>query len=132
MRDGTKKAGARRGRPRLYDPEQALDAALEVFWMRGLTGTSLDHLVEATGMNRPSLYNAFGDKEAIYRQSLARFTAGLQEQLGSLLEQSAPVQEVVERFYLAALDVYCAGDPAPGCFVMCTAPVETAGHPEVR
>ncbi|MGE5163663.1 MAG: helix-turn-helix domain-containing protein, partial [Sphingobacteriales bacterium] len=52
----------RRGRPRAYNPDTALARAADVFWRNGYDGTSLDDLVAATGMNRPSLYAAFGDK----------------------------------------------------------------------
>jgi hypothetical protein len=56
----------RRGRPRAYDPDTALAAAADVFWKKGYDGTSLDDLAAATGMNRPSLYAAFGDKHDLY------------------------------------------------------------------
>src|SRR5215510_8193364 len=60
----------RRGRPRAYDPDQAIARAAAQFWKAGYAGTSLDDLVAATGMNRPSLYAAFGDKRAIYLKTL--------------------------------------------------------------
>jgi AcrR family transcriptional regulator len=55
-----------RGRPRAYDPDVALAQAMDTFWHAGYAGTSLDDLSAATGMNRPSLYAAFGDKRALY------------------------------------------------------------------
>src|SRR2546423_14715860 len=62
-----------RGRPRAYDPQVALARAAEVFWKAGYAGTSLDDLVAATGMNRPSLYAAFGDKRALYLKTLEHY-----------------------------------------------------------
>ena len=62
-------APKRRGRPRGYEPEVALARALDVFWKDGFAATSLDDLSAATGMNRPSLYGAFGDKREIGRAS---------------------------------------------------------------
>ena len=56
-----------RGRPRDYDPEIALTRAMDLFWASGYAATSLDDLSSAMGMNRPSIYAAFGDKEALYR-----------------------------------------------------------------
>src|SRR5262245_55977315 len=63
----------RRGRPRAYDPETALQNAIDVFWQTGYSGTSLDDLSAATGMNRPSLYAAFGDKRALYLKALDHY-----------------------------------------------------------
>ena len=66
----TERPPKRRGRPRAYDPQVALARAAAVFWKAGYAGTSLDDLVAATGMNRPSLYAAFGDKrDSISRRS---------------------------------------------------------------
>ncbi|MFZ0870165.1 MAG: TetR family transcriptional regulator, partial [Rhodanobacter sp.] len=73
MRSSTKHDGAEkrpRGRPRAYDPETALRQAAEAFWKTGYSGTSLDDISAATGMNRPSLRAAFGDKHEIYVKAL--------------------------------------------------------------
>ena len=64
------------GRPREFDAEKALDAALKVFWRKGYEGASLSDLTKAVGVNRPSLYAAFGDKEALFRQALERYLKG--------------------------------------------------------
>ena len=60
----------RRGRPRAYDAEQALARATDAFWRAGFASTSLDDLSAATGMNRPSLYGAFGDKHGLFLRTL--------------------------------------------------------------
>src|SRR5260370_41403289 len=62
-----------RGRPRSYDPETALDSAAQLFWAKGFADTSLDDLSAAMGMGRPSIYNAFGDKEALFLRALERY-----------------------------------------------------------
>src|SRR6202000_934506 len=64
------------GRPRDFDPDQALEPAMEVFWEKGYEGASLSDLTEAMGINRPSLYAAFGDKEALFRRVMERYAEG--------------------------------------------------------
>ncbi|HTI86589.1 MAG TPA: TetR/AcrR family transcriptional regulator [Alphaproteobacteria bacterium] len=61
------------GRPRAFDREEALDKALEVFWRQGYEATSIAELTKAMGINPPSLYAAFGNKEALFRQALDRY-----------------------------------------------------------
>ncbi len=65
-----------RGRPREFDVEEALGRALDVFWRRGYEGASLDDLTAAMGIGRPSLYAAFGSKEALFRRAVARYAEG--------------------------------------------------------
>ncbi|MDB6080088.1 MAG: TetR family transcriptional regulator [Akkermansiaceae bacterium] len=74
----TVKSAASVGRPREFDPAEALDKALKIFWQKGYEGTSLTDLTESMGINRPSLYAAFGNKEALFRKALDRYaeTAG--------------------------------------------------------
>ncbi len=63
------------GRPRAFDKDQALDRALHVFWEKGYEGTSIADLTAAMGINPPSLYAAFGNKEALFRKALERYEA---------------------------------------------------------
>ena len=121
-----------RGRPRQYDPEQVLDSAIAVFSTKGYTGTSLDDLASAMGMNRPSLYLAFGDKESLYRQALARFVQHLQAEIGRVVIAEPNLQQALRNFYAGGLDVYFANNPPLGCFMFCTAPVEALVHPEIQ
>jgi AcrR family transcriptional regulator len=74
----------RTGRPRTFDIEEALDRALHVFWRKGYEGTSLPDLTEAMGINRPSLYAAFGSKEGLFRKALDRYG----ERSGALLSEA--------------------------------------------
>jgi AcrR family transcriptional regulator len=63
------------GRPRAFDMDQALDRALDVFWRKGYEGASICDLTAAMGINPPSLYAAFGNKEGLFRKALDRYAA---------------------------------------------------------
>ena len=89
----------RRGRPREYDPDAALVRATESFWERGYSGTSLDELSEATGMNRPSLYGAFGDKRDLYLKTLAHY-----REEGRALARQALADQPTLRVFLGLLN----------------------------
>lgn len=78
-----------RGRPRSFDKDRALDAALRVFWEKGYEGASLSDLTKAMGINRPSLYAAFGDKEALFRQALDRYKQGPAAFVTEALEEAS-------------------------------------------
>ncbi len=115
----------RRGRPRTYNPDAALSAALNVFWEQGFSGSSLDDISAATGMNRPSLYAAFGDKKSIYRKSLDRFSREFLSGLEAALFAGVSLEDDLVNFYLAALSVYQSEkNAARGCPLICTATTE--------
>lgn len=121
-----------RGRPKQFDADEALDNAIQVFWSKGLNATSLDDLAGAMNMNRPSIYNAFGDKQSLYRKALARFIEQLGQALDKTLFAEPDLKQAINLFYHGALEVYF-GHPEPlGCFVTCTAPVEAVMHPEIK
>jgi AcrR family transcriptional regulator len=122
-----------RGRPRAYDPDRALAQALEAFWLGGYSATSLDDLSAATGMNRPSLYAAFGDKQRLYLQLLERYTATSEQAIAGEFERDQPLATALTRFYKLALAMYLPEDGAPrGCFLIGTALTEAVNEPLVR
>ena len=121
-----------RGRPREYDRGDALHNAMDVFAQKGFAATSLDDLSAATGMNRPSLYNAFGDKESLYRETLAFFVEHLRAEIGRRVVAEPDLKRALLAFYHGALEEYFARRPSPGCFFFCTAPVEALSHPDVQ
>lgn len=123
----------RRGRPRQYDPDQALAKAARAFWKGGYAGTSLDDLAAATGMNRPSLYAAFGDKRDLYLKTLERYQRKSRAQTLELLADRPPLRVFLSRFYDGALDIYRAGgDDARGCYSISTAPAQATVDTAVR
>jgi TetR/AcrR family transcriptional regulator, copper-responsive repressor len=123
----------RRGRPRAFDPAAALTQAMDVFWKDGFAATSLDDLSLATGLNRPSLYGAFGDKRALYIQAYRRYREHVREAFAPLFAESAPLRAKLRRILLAALDLYLSGEDWPrGCFTVLTASSDAIADPEIR
>jgi len=102
------------GRPRSFETGKALDAAMKVFWCKGYEGASLSNLTKAMGINRPSLYAAFGDKESLFRKVLDRYDSGpaayVQEALNQLTARAA-----IEKLMEGAADVATASGNPRGC-----------------
>jgi len=92
-----------RGRPRAYDPDRALAAAMQAFWRLGYAGTSLEELSAATDMNRPSMYAAFGDKRTLYRKTLDSYIETAQQKLTSIFDSTATFADGVIAVLRAAL-----------------------------
>jgi AcrR family transcriptional regulator len=127
------KSSGKRGRPRAYDPDAALARAMAVFWDGGYSATSLDDLSAETGMNRPSLYGAFGDKRALYRQALERYRKMSEAAMQEALVYDKPLREALRRVYDKALSIYLSGEKgARGCYMSGTALTEAVSHPEIR
>lgn len=126
--------GKGRGRPRAYDPQTALQQALGVFWSTGYSGASLDSIATAAGMNRPSLYAAFGDKHSLYIKALEQYwefaVASMHE---ALTDPALTLREALTRFYEGQLSIYFSGEGQPrGCFAIGTATTEAVEDPEIR
>jgi AcrR family transcriptional regulator len=124
-------APKRRGRPRAYEPELALGQALALFRRDGFAATSLDDLSAATGMNRPSLYGAFGDKRALYIKSYQRYRDDYTGKVTEVFKADLTIRERLRQFYAAALDIYL-GDGARGCFTVMTVASDAIADPEIR
>ena len=123
----------RRGRPRAYEPDVALGKALDLFRRQGFAATSLDDLSEATGMNRPSLYGAFGDKRELYIKSYQRYREDARAAMSAIFREEMPVRQRLERIFASALNIYLSGETGPrGCFTVVTAASEAVGDPEIR
>jgi AcrR family transcriptional regulator len=121
----------RRGRPRAYNPQTAIARAAETFWKAGYAGTSLDDLVEATGMNRPSLYAAFGDKRDLYLKTLEYYREEGRELARAAIADDPPLRVFLKRFYDKALDLYLDEGPR-GCYSIGTAATVAAVDDKVR
>ena len=120
-----------RGRPRAFDPTVALEAMTAEFWKKGFSATSLDDLSRAAGLNRPSIYAAFGDKLSIFLDAIDAFAESLSEDLDRRLDPSASLEDVLNAFFAVGLDAYFRGAEPRGCFVFSTAIAEASAHPAI-
>ncbi|MGE3806694.1 MAG: TetR/AcrR family transcriptional regulator [Gemmataceae bacterium] len=105
------------GRPRSFDAEQALDRALKVFWRKGYEGASLPELTRAMGINRPSLYAAFGNKEALFRQAVQRYLDGPARHVRTALQETT-ARQVAEYWLRGSLELITSARQPRGCFLV--------------
>jgi AcrR family transcriptional regulator len=108
---------AARGRPREFDLDLALDQALRVFWEKGFEGASLSNLTTAMGINRPSLYAAFGSKEALFRQAVDRYMEAHGGHVWQALEQPTARLVALHALYGTADVLTEPGNPV-GCLLV--------------
>jgi AcrR family transcriptional regulator len=112
-----KAAPAKPGRPRAFDADKALDAALKVFWRKGYEGASLPDLTRAMGINRPSLYAAFGNKQQLFRRAMQRYSTGPAGFVADALAQPT-ARAVVERLFRGGIDMVANSKNPRGCFMV--------------
>lgn len=105
------------GRPRAFCVDTALNQALEVFWRKGYEGASLTDLTEAMGINRPSLYAAFGNKEELFRKALDRYTREKVAYLSEAVE-AATAYGMAERMLVGAADMLTDPCHPVGCLTV--------------
>lgn len=115
-------------RPREFDEEQALDAAMRLFWEKGYEATSLSDLTSGMGIQRPSLYSAFGDKKQLFEAALRKYTKMHASQVRSRLQNKPSVKEAFRAFFRSVVEQEYEEDGAGrGCFCINTM-VELAPH----
>jgi AcrR family transcriptional regulator len=105
------------GRPRSFDLDKALDAAMQVFWRKGYEGASLSDLTQAMGINRPSLYAAFGDKETLFRKALDRYAEGPAGYVREALKQPT-ARAVTQQLLHGAANLLTDPHHPSGCLVV--------------
>ena len=120
------------GRPRSFDRTTALAKAMEVFWTRGYEGTSLTDLTEAMGINRPSIYAAFGNKEALFAEALALYEEIEGSVISRLLDEAQTAREAMEATMRHNARVYADEGRPRGCMIVLSALLSTIESEEVR
>ena len=128
----TESKPARRGRPRGFDRDEALHRAMEVFWERGYEGTSISELTRAMGINAPSLYAAFGSKEELFRDAVARYDAHEGSATERALGEQPTARAAIEAMLRENADLYADPTRPSGCMVVLGTTTWTPHNAEVR
>lgn len=118
-------------RPRTYDPDDALDAAMHVFWRKGYAEASYDALTRATGVGRKGLYATFGDKRRLFLKALERYRTT--QAAAFLADLDAPEADLatIEAVFNAVAEMSKSAAGRSGCLMANTATDETMDDPEV-
>jgi TetR/AcrR family transcriptional repressor of nem operon len=119
-------------RPRSFNPDEALDLARDVFWRKGFQGTSLDDITAATGLAKPSLYAAFGDKNALFLKVLDRYHERIIANAEPVLNDGPSARDAIER-WLTGFVPFCSGvRGSRGCLSINTAADGASEQKEIR
>ena len=118
-------------RPRTFDPTQALDKAMQVFWKKGYHGTCMEELVTTMGVNRASLYKTFGDKHRLYIAALKRY---VQQNRASLAHPptQGPVLPALRQFFLSMAYEDVTDADRKGCMIVQSVQERLVEDPEVE
>ncbi|GIP26625.1 TetR family transcriptional regulator [Paenibacillus sp. J23TS9] len=116
-------------RPREFDEEKALDAAMQIFWEKGFEATSLSDLTSRMGIQRPSIYSAFGDKKELFEAALRKYTRSHSAYVRASLQNNSSVQEGFRAFFENLVAKEYDKSPNRGCFCINTM-VELSPHDE--
>ena len=119
-----------RGRPRSFDRDEALQRAMEVFWSKGFEGASLADLTDAMGINPPSLYAAFGDKEQLFLAAVERYQARRGESCPYCEEPTA--RAAVEKLLLYMAEELTCPDHPRGCMMVMAAATSSSSSSKLQ
>lgn len=121
-----------RGRPRAFDRNEALRHAMEVFWARGYEGTSVGDLIAAMGINKPSLYAAFGSKETLFREAVALYDQVEGTPIQRALDEAPTARASVEAVLRHNAEAYARADQPRGCMIVLSSLLGTPENEAVR
>ncbi len=110
-----------RGRPRSFDRDEALQVAMQVFWSKGYEGTTMAHLTAAIGVKAPSLYAAFGDKNALFREAVDFYSRTTGAAPLNALFQGKGIRADVESMLHASVAMFAEPSNGKGCMVVTAA-----------
>jgi AcrR family transcriptional regulator len=117
-----------RGRPRSFDRQQALLCAMQVFWKKGFEDTSMTDLTQAMGIASPSLYAAFGSKEALFLEALDLYQSTVNREIWDALVDGPTIRAAIEGFLINTASAYSQADVPAGCMIVLGAHPALAGE----
>ena len=121
------------GRPRRFDEDEALTAAVDVFWAKGYDGASMKDLTKAMGINGPSLYAAFGDKHSLFLKAIDRYTSNYGGAQLAAFEAEPDIEAAVRAFLEAAIDHATQHESGMrGCFISSCVSTSAGSVDDVR
>jgi len=123
---------AGRGRPRNFDRDTALEQAMEVFWAKGYESTSISDLTTAMNMKPPSLYAAFGDKEALFEEVIKRYNNQYGARIWGDVERFDHPKDATHHVLTTTACLYTQDDTPHGCMVVLAAPQAESNHLNVN
>ena len=121
-----------RGRPRSFDRDEVLDAAVLVFWEKGFDGASIESLTRAMGINRPSLYSTFGSKRGLFFHAIDRYAATQGNRAFSAFRLEPDNRKAVERFFQASIECATEEGKPRGCLINTVATEAAENDVELR
>lgn len=123
---------AKIGRPRAFDRDSALLAAMRTFWTQGYEGTSVQDLVSAMGVNKPSLYSTFGCKEEIFREAVELYDRVEGRATSQSLSQAQTAREAVETMLRSNASAYAVDEGPRGCMIVLSSLLGAPENDSVR
>jgi TetR/AcrR family transcriptional repressor of nem operon len=114
-------------RGKSFDEQQALEAAMRLFWTKGYAATSLQDLEAATGLNRTSLYNAFGNKNSLFKKALGRYMGMVRQRFREIIDRAATSREAVQGILETVVYLHFSKESPGGCLAVLSA-MESSQH----
>ena len=120
------------GRPREFDPNEALDRAVEMFWADGFDGVDVERIARAVGMTKPSLYRAFGDKSSLFLRALQRYGQTVGAAPIAAFNAQPVVADAVQALLEASVNAGTSDEHPKGCLMACVATAHAETSPDIR
>ena len=120
------------GRPREFDPDEALDRAVEMFWADGFEGVDVDRIARAVGVSKPSLYRLFGDKSTLFLRALQRYGETVGAAPLVAFKEKPDIADAVRALLEASVKAGTVAGGPKGCLMACVAVVQAESSPDIR